>query len=90
MNIDITKFTIIFILWNILTFAMMGIDKVKAKKGQWRISEATLLISAFLFGGIGSLCGSFIFRHKTQKWKFKMLLPIAVIVNILAIIVLCR
>jgi uncharacterized membrane protein YsdA (DUF1294 family) len=70
-----------YIIWNIITFLMMGIDKHKAKNNKWRISEATLLISAFAMGGIGTIMGSHIYRHKTQKNKFKILLPLAVLVN---------
>ena len=38
---------------NIATFLLYGIDKYKAKKGQWRISEATLLTMAAIGGSIG-------------------------------------
>lgn len=72
---------VIYIVWNIITFAIMGIDKYKAEHNKWRISEATLLVTAFLMGGLGSLIGSHIFRHKTQKIKFKLLLPLSVLCN---------
>ena len=38
---------------NAVTFLLYGIDKYKAKKGQWRISEATLLTMAAIGGSIG-------------------------------------
>lgn len=44
----------IFALWNLVVFAMYGADKSKAKRGKWRIPEKTLLLSAFLGGGIGA------------------------------------
>lgn len=68
-------------LWNIITFAMMGIDKHKAKTDKKRISEKTLLMSAFIMGSIGICAGAAAFHHKTQKFKFKILLPVSVIVN---------
>ena len=40
------------IVINIVTFLVYGIDKWKAKKGSWRISEATLLILAVISGSI--------------------------------------
>ncbi len=40
---------------NILTFLVYGIDKWKARKNRWRISEATLLILAIIGGSIGAL-----------------------------------
>lgn len=63
----------------------MGIDKHKAKQGQWRISENTLITSAFLMGGIGATMGGYVFRHKTKKTKFRILLPVSIIFNIIVI-----
>lgn len=40
------------VLINVITFLIYGIDKLKAKKGKWRIPEATLLILAILGGSI--------------------------------------
>ncbi|MHC1723404.1 MAG: DUF1294 domain-containing protein [Aminipila sp.] len=71
----------IYIIWNIITFAIMGVDKYKAQHNKWRISETTLLFTAFFMGGVGSLIGSHAFRHKTQKTKFILLLPISVLCN---------
>ena len=42
---------------NIATFLLYGIDKYKAKKGKWRISEATLLTMAAIGGSIGAWAG---------------------------------
>ena len=39
---------------NITSFLLYGIDKYKAKKGRWRISEATLLLMAVIGGSIGA------------------------------------
>ena len=41
------------LLANVVTFIGYGIDKYKAKKGKWRISEETLLLMAFVGGSIG-------------------------------------
>ena len=43
-------------------------------------------IAAFLMGGIGGLLGSSVFHHKSKKMKFRILLPIAVVFNVLVII----
>ena len=42
---------------NVVTFIVYGIDKYKAKKAKWRISEATLLLLAVLGGSIGAWMG---------------------------------
>ena len=73
------------IVINILTFAVYGIDKWKAKKGSWRISEATLLILAAIGGSIGALLGMKIWHHKTMHKKFKYGLPLILIIQIILI-----
>lgn len=76
MNIFI--FIIIaFLVLNIVTFVVYGIDKLKAKKGWWRISERTLLLLAFLGGSIGARMAMQMFRHKTQHAAFKYGVPFA-------------
>lgn len=67
--------------WNVITFLMMGLDKMKAKADRRRISEKTLLTSAFVMGGIGIAAGAAIFHHKTRKILFKIGIPLALIVN---------
>lgn len=76
------------VIINLITFSMMGIDKYKSQHDKWRIKESTLIIGAFLMGGIGSLIGSNVFRHKTRKLKFKLLLPISVVCNAVALYLL--
>ncbi|MCL2593439.1 MAG: DUF1294 domain-containing protein [Defluviitaleaceae bacterium] len=73
--------------WNIIVFFLYGIDKQKAKKGKWRINETTLLICTFLMGSVGAFFGMNVFRHKTNKWKFKIGVTLAILLN-LAIIFL--
>ena len=57
---------------SIITAFMYKLDKAKAKKGSWRISEATLLILPWLMGGIGGLLGIYSVRHKTKHWYFPL------------------
>ena len=54
----------------------MLIDKRKAIKNKWRISEATLLAVAIAGGSIGSIAGMRLFRHKTLHLKFSIGLPV--------------
>ena len=60
----------------------MYIDKQKAKKGAWRISESFLLTTAFLGGSIGSLIGMYTFHHKTKKGRFFIGIPMFLILQI--------
>ena len=70
------------IVINILTFAVYGIDKWKARQGSWRISEATLLMFAVIGGTIGALLGMQVWRHKTMHLKFKYGLPLILLAQI--------
>ena len=70
------------IVWNVIVLALYGADKRKARKGKWRTSEATLIVCAFLMGGVGALLAMSLFRHKTKHLKFRLLVPLAVVVNI--------
>ena len=70
-----------FLIWNILVFLLYGVDKWKAVRGKWRISEKTLVCVAFLMGAAGALAGIRFFRHKTQKPVFLMLVWLAAIFN---------
>lgn len=80
----------VFIIWNVLIMLIYAIDKGKAKKRRWRISETTLILPAFFFGGIGAMLGMILFNHKTSKMKFRLLIPFAFWVNIALIYFLER
>ena len=67
---------------NVVAFAAFGIDKYKAKRGLWRISEATLLLLAVVGGSIGALLGMRIWHHKTQHAKFRYGLPLIILAQI--------
>ena len=73
---------IIYTAWNFIVFLLYGIDKLKAIKQTWRIKEATLILAAFFMGGVGAFFGMSVFRHKTKHLKFKILVPLAIIINI--------
>ena len=71
---------------NVVTFFMYGIDKLKAKRSKWRISEATLLWMAVIGGSIGAWLGIKIWHHKTMHKKFKYGVPAIIILQIAGII----
>jgi len=75
----------VILVWNIVVFLLYRADKERAKSGRWRISEATLIGAAFLMGGAGAMLGMSLLRHKTKHIKFKLLVPLAVAVNIAVI-----
>lgn len=67
---------------NIVTLIVYGIDKVKAMKGKWRISEATLLLLAIIGGSVGAWLGMKTWHHKTMHKKFKYGLPLILLAQI--------
>ena len=75
MKIFLTILTGYLFIINIIGFALMGIDKKRAIRGAWRISEASLFLTAFLGGALGCTLGMRHFRHKTRHWYFKYGMP---------------
>lgn len=70
------------VIINILTFIVYGIDKLKAKKGKWRIPESTLLLLAIIGGSIGAFLGMKVWHHKTMHKKFKYGIPLIIILQL--------
>ena len=54
-----------------IDFALMGVDKWKARRDAWRIPESTLWLFALLGGALGGALGMQVFRHKTRHWYFR-------------------
>lgn len=75
------------IVINLVTFVMYGIDKYKAKKSKWRISEATLLWLAALGGSVGAWIGMQIWHHKTLHKKFKYGVPAILLLQIALVVI---
>ena len=75
---------------NLLDFILMGADKSKAKRGAWRVPEATLLLVAVLGGSIGGILGMLLFRHKTRHAAFALGLPLILLAQLALAYVLWR
>lgn len=82
----ITLLSSYFIGINLIGFALMGIDKYKARKRAFRIPEATLFIIAIIGGSIGSIIGMYAFRHKTRHRSFVYGMPFILFIQIALII----
>ena len=63
------------LLVNLIAFVLMGLDKRRARRDQWRIPEKTLFLPAVLGGSLGAILGMRLFRHKTKHWYFRYGLP---------------
>lgn len=78
------------VLINIAGYLIMGIDKMKAVKKEWRIPERTLFAIALLGGGVGAFLGMFTFRHKTRHLKFVILFTVCAVIDVFLIYQLLR
>lgn len=68
---------------NLAAFALMGLDKRRARRGDWRISEKALFLPAVLGGALGGLLGMRVFHHKTKHWYFRFGMPALLIVQVI-------
>lgn len=71
-----------FIIVNFVSFCSMYIDKRKAIRHKWRISEKILFLFVILGGGIGGTLGMHVFHHKTKHWYFKYGFPFITLAEI--------
>lgn len=78
-------FTLFLMIWNMVVFLVYGLDKGKARKGSYRISEKTLLMMTYVGGGLGAWAGGTHFRHKTQKKYFQLAWAVGVLIDALLI-----
>ena len=72
-----------FFIINALGFLFMLVDKQKAKKKRWRISERVMMIIAASGGSLGVLIGMLIFRHKTKHPKFIIGVPLLILMHLI-------
>ena len=72
---------IYLVIINVLGFLIMGLDKAKAKKQKYRISENTLLFVALIGGSLGSYLGMYCFHHKTKHVKFYIGIPLILFIQ---------
>ncbi|MGL5328270.1 MAG: DUF1294 domain-containing protein [Peptostreptococcaceae bacterium] len=77
-----TLLLIYLFIINIISYTAMYIDKQKAINNKYRISENTLISLSLIGGSIGTLSGMYNFRHKTQKPKFKIGIPLIILIQI--------
>ena len=79
-----------YVVVNLVAFIMYGIDKSRAIKKDWRISEKSLILVSVAGGAFGALLGMHVFRHKTRHIKFQLIIPLTVIVHFVVIYFLIK
>ena len=87
----ITAIGLIYLIGiNLAGFIIMGVDKKRAIRGAWRISEASPFFTALLGGSLGCILGMQHFRHKTKHWYFKYGMPAILVAQVLLFVLLFR
>lgn len=80
---------IYFLLVNFLAIGITIHDKRMARKGGWRIPEASLLLIAAIGGTPGMYITMKKIRHKTQKKKFMIGVPLIFFFQMIVLMVVC-
>jgi uncharacterized membrane protein YsdA (DUF1294 family) len=73
---------IYYLLISMISFTIMGIDKNRAKRGEWRIKEATLWWLAIAGGALGGFVGMKVYRHKTKHTSFMLGFPVIIMLHL--------
>ena len=81
---------ICLLILNVFGFIQFGVDKKRAQKGKWRISEASLFATALLGGSIGCIGGIKVFRHKTKHKSFIIGMPLILLLQIIAVVLVLQ
>ena len=75
-----------FALISLIAVIVTVADKIKAKRGRWRVPEATLMGISVLGGSVAMLVTMIMIRHKTKHMKFMVGIPIIIALQIAAAI----
>ncbi len=79
---------IYFALISLVTATVTVADKLKAKKGAFRVSEAALFVLALMGGALSEYLTMRLIRHKTLHKRFMLGLPLIIILQLTVIILL--
>lgn len=67
---------------NLAAFYLMGADKRRARRADWRIPEKMLFLPAVLGGALGGVLGMRVFHHKTRHWYFQIGFPLLLVAQL--------
>lgn len=76
------------LLINLFSLFVMGLDKRKAIKKQYRISELSFFLLAIIGGSLGIILGMLLFHHKTKKVQFVLGIPLIILIQLIIIIII--
>lgn len=67
---------------NIAAFLLMGLDKRRAQRREWRIAEKNLFLPVLMGGALGGVLGMHTFHHKTKHWYFCLGFPLLLLLQL--------
>ena len=73
---------------NVIGYVVMYVDKQKAKRKAYRISEKQLWLIALCLGAVGMTLGMKMFHHKSRTWYFQYGLPLLSFIQVVALIMM--
>ena len=76
------------LLINLFSLFVMGLDKLKAIKKQYRISELSFFLLAIILVSFGIILGMLLFHHKTKKVQFVLGIPLIILIQLIIIIII--
>ena len=85
---EIKTLIIYYLLMNVIGFFIMKIDKTRAIRHAYRISEKTLWGMALFGGAVGTTLGMQMFRHKTKHLSFKVGFPVLAVIELILVLFL--
>lgn len=63
-------------------------DKISAIRGWWRVSESLLMTLSFIGGSVAMYAVMRIIHHKTRHNKFMLGIPLMIVMQIVAVVVI--
>ena len=81
-------FLIYLLVINVAGFVLMGWDKGKARKDQWRVPERNFFMIALLGGSLGCWIGMQKLHHKTKHPAVVVGIPVIFILQMILALIL--
>jgi uncharacterized membrane protein YsdA (DUF1294 family) len=81
---EIEMWILAFALINGFGWSLFFLDKRKAMLlEKFRIPESTFFLVSLCGGGLGTVIGMLLHRHKTKHIKFSLLLPVLMLISLI-------
>ena len=84
-----SKYILIYLgVISLISVIVCVTDKLRAKKGKWRVKESTLFLISVLGGSLAMYVTMLTIRHKTLHKRFMIGVPLIIIMQAAAVTIL--